>query len=425
MAQSARKPRVTVGANAADRARNLATGAGLVDDPYPKYAELRETGPVHEGSISGVFDIEGPESQGWRDRRNFSLYDWKTVDAMLRDNETYSSSWYEASLGAVVGFSILQMDEPEHRRYRSLVQPAFTRLNIEDWRKRWIQPAVDAIVDGFVERGEPVDLYAELCAKVPVYTIASSFGVAAEDVPHFHELAVTSVGVIGDPAGRIRASNEIADYLRGIIADRRHSGTGDLISVLCTVEIDDPDSGESHHLSDDEILAFARIMLPAGAGTTYRGLGCLFLGLLETGQIDQLREDRSLIDAAIEESLRWEQPLTSISRLSTRDSELGGVKIPAGSVVHGCVAAANRDPARWDDPDTFDIRRPLQPHASFGSGPHLCIGMHLARTEMRCAINAVLDRMPGLRLDPDADKPWITGLLFRTPTAVPVVFDAP
>jgi cytochrome P450 len=425
MAQSGTPPRVLIGANDADRARNLATGAGLVDDPYSKYAELRETGPVHEGTISAAFGLEGPEGQSWRDRRQFACYDWETVDTVLRDNHTYSSEWYVPTLRPVVGRSIIEMDEPEHRRYRSLVQPAFTRMEIEGWRKRWIQPAVDEIVAGFLARGGPVDLYAELCARVPVYTIARSFGIAAQDVSHFHELAITSVGVVTDPALRIRAADEIADYLRRVIAERRRSPSDDLISVLCTVELEDPETGKRERLDDEEILAFARIMLPAGAGTTYRGLGCLFLGLLQTGQLEKLRANRGLLDAAIEESLRWEQPLTSIGRLCTRDTELAGVKIPAGSAMHASVAAANRDPARWEDPDHFDIERPLRPHASFGSGPHLCIGMHLARTEMRTAINAVLDRLPGLRLDPDADEPWITGLLFRTPTAVPVVFDAP
>ena len=423
MAESARKPRVSVGANAADRARNLATGAGLIDDPYPKYAELRESGPVHEGTILGAFGLEGPETHSWPDRAQFSCYDWETVDTVLRDNETYSSSWYEPTLTQVVGVSILQMDEPEHRRYRSLVQPAFTRSEIEGWRERWIQPAVDAIIDDFIARGEPVDLHSELCAKIPVYTIASSFGIAAEDVPHFHELAITAVGGTKDPSARIQASNEIADYLRRIIQKRRRSPTDDLISILCTVEMTDPANGTQHRFDDDEILAFARIMLPAGAGTTFRGLGCMLLGLLQTDQLEKLRADRSLLGPAIEESLRWEQPLTSISRLATADVELAGVKIPSGSAVHACVAAANRDPSRWDDPDTFDIERPLKPHASFGSGPPLCIGMHLARMEMRTVIDAVLDRLPGVQLDPDSNDPWITGLLFRMPTAVPVVFD--
>ena len=177
-------------------------------------------------------------------------------------------------------------------------------------------------------------------------------------------------------------------------------------------------------LDDEEILAFARVMLPAGAGTTYRGLGCLLLGLLQTGQLERLRRERWRLEDAIEEGLRWEQPLTSLGRIATRDTELAGVAIPAGSEVYACLAAANHDPARWPDPQRFDITREHKVHASFGLGPHLCIGMHLARLELRTALNAILDRLPDLRLDPEAPAPWITGLLFRMPTAVPVVFDA-
>ena len=165
-------------------------------------------------------------------------------------------------------------------------------------------------------------------------------------------------------------------------------------------------------------------MLPAGAGTTYRGLGCLLLALLESDQVDRLRDDRRLLDMAIEESLRWEQPLTQAGRLVTQDTELAGVEIPEGSVVNASLAAANHDPSRWDDPHRFDLDRPALPHASFGSGPHLCMGMHLARMEMRTTMNAVLDRLPGLRLDSDAPKPWMTGLMFRMPTALPVRFDS-
>jgi cytochrome P450 len=163
------------------------------------------------------------------------------------------------------------------------------------------------------------------------------------------------------------------------------------------------------------------VMLPAGAGTTYRGLGCLLLGLLQTGQIERLRRERWRIEDAIEESLRWEQPLTSLSRIATRDTELAGVAIPEGSVVNVCIGAANRDPARWSDPHRLDITRERQVHASFGLGPHLCIGMHLARLELQAALETLLDRFPNARLDPDAPEPWITGLLFRVPTAVPVI----
>jgi len=415
---------IEVGANPADIARNRALGAGLIDDPYPRYDELRETGPVHAEAISQGFGLkDGPDLLSWSDRPQFACYDWESVDAVLRDAETYSSEWYEPNLGVTIGRSMIQMGGAEHRRYRALVQPAFTRKEMEGWRERWVQIAVSEILDELIERGGPVDLYAELCAKVPVFTIASSFGVAPEDVSHFHELAVTTVGAVTTPEVRARAAEEIAGYLKRVIERRRVEPGDDLIGLLCTVEIEDPEDASRHRLSDGEILAFARLMLPAGAGTTYRGLGCLLLALLENDQIERLHEDRSLLDAAIEESLRWEQPLTQAGRLVTRDTELAGVEIPEGSVINACLAAANHDPARWDDPHRFDIDRPTRPHASFGSGPHLCMGMHLARMEMRTTMNAVLDRLPGLRLDPEAPRPWVTGLMFRMPTALPVRFD--
>lgn len=420
-----------IGANAADIARNRATGVGTINDPYPTYDELCETGPVHPFAPSSAFDLkEAPDAMVWRDRAQFSCYSWETVDAVLRDAETYSSEWYEPTLGVTIGRSMIQMGGAEHRRSRALVQPSFTRKEMELWRMRWVQPAVDRILDALIERAEPVDLYAELCAKVPVFTIASSFGVAPEDVSHFHELAVAQIGTVGSLEDRVRAAAEIADYLKGLIAQRRsQSGVNagqdadDFLGVLCNVELEDPEDGTQHRLDDDEILAFARLMLPAGAGTTYRGLGCLLFALLESEQIDRVREDRAMLDAAIEETLRWEQPLTSAGRLVTRDTELAGVTIPEGSVMHACLGAANHDPARWQAPGRFDLDRPQKPHASFGSGPHLCIGMHLARMEMRTAMNSILDRLPRLKFDPDAPKPWVTGLLFRMPTAVPVVFD--
>jgi cytochrome P450 len=342
---------------------------------------------------------------------------------VLCDGATFSSSWYVPTLTPTVGVSLLQLDGKEHRRHRELAQPAFIRSEVDSWRERWVQPTVDRILAEILARGGPANLYSELCAHLPVYTIASAFGVAGEDVQRFHELAIRAVGSMGDPADAMSASREIATYLRKVVADRRVNPKDDLISVLSNAEMRDAEGAGRHTLDDEEILAFARVMLPAGAGTTYRGLGCMLIGLLQTDQLELLRCERHRLEDAIEESLRWEQPLTSLSRLATRDTELAGVAIPAGSVVNVCIGAANHDPARWPDPHRFDITRERRVHASFGLGPHLCIGMHLARLELRTAMNGILDRLPGLRLDPAAPEPWITGLMFRMPTAVPVVFD--
>ena len=379
---------------------------------------------MHAGGISAAFGLTGPDTLLWTDRPQFSCYDWESVDAVLRDAETFSSSWYEPSLAPVVGRSVIQLDDREHRRARSLVLPAFSRREMERWQARLVRPLVDEILDGVLARGGPIDLYSELCAVVPVFTIARSLGIPAAEVPRFHELAISAVAVVGEMAERMRASQEIADTLVRLVAERRARPGDDLLSWLCSVEALDPEDGARHRLSESEVLTFARLLLPAGAGTTYRGLGLMLLALLETGQLELLRRDPSRIDAAIEEALRWEQPLTAVGRIARRDARLAGVAIPKGSAVHACLAAANHDPARWEDPERFDLTRAPRAHASFGSGPHLCAGIQLARMEMRTVLAALLERVPGLRLDPAAPRPTVTGLLFRMPTALPVLTDA-
>ncbi len=156
-------------------------------------------------------------------------------------------------------------------------------------------------------------------------------------------------------------------------------------------------------------------------------MGNLLFGLLSNpDQLDAVRAaDRSLLPQAIEEAVRWEPPLLSITRVSTRDTELGGVQIPAGCSVMPMLGAANRDENRHDNPDRFDIFRQARTPISWGHGPHVCLGMHLARMEMRVAVNLLLDRLDNLRLDPDANDPHIRGQVFRSPTSLPVLFDVP
>jgi cytochrome P450 len=135
-----------------------------------------------------------------------------------------------------------------------------------------------------------------------------------------------------------------------------------------------------------------------------------------------VRDDRQLLRAAIDESLRWMPTDPMFSRHVTRDVEFHGVQLPQGAVMHLCLGAANRDPARWDRPDDYDITRPPKPALAFGNGAHVCLGMHVARAEMAVGINALLDRLPNLRLDPDAEPPGFIGMYERGATAIPVVF---
>ncbi|MGH9029065.1 MAG: cytochrome P450, partial [Acidimicrobiales bacterium] len=170
-------------------------------------------------------------------------------------------------------------------------------------------------------------------------------------------------------------------------------------------------------------VAFLRLLLPAGAETTYRSSSNLLFGLLsDRAQWQALESDRELIPQAIEEGLRWEPPLTMTGRTCVKDTVLEGTAIPAGSSVTTCMGSANHDEQRWEDPERFDIFRPQKQHLAFAYGPHMCLGLHLARMETTVLLHALLDRLPELRLDPDADDLHITGLIFRAPASLPVLF---
>jgi len=198
--------------------------------------------------------------------------------------------------------------------------------------------------------------------------------------------------------------------------------TDDLISVLVEAEYTDED-GVVHRLSDAEIYSFAMLLLAAGSGTTWKQMGITLAAILERPEVfAAVRDDRQLVRAAIEESVRWAPTDPMFSRHVTRDTEFFGTHLPEGSVLHLCLGAANRDPARWERPDEYDITRPPKPSLAFGSGPHVCLGMHVARAEMNVGINALLDRLPRLRLDADAEPPRYIGMYERGATAIPVVF---
>ena len=214
------------------------------------------------------------------------------------------------------------------------------------------------------------------------------------------------------------ASAALKDYFVQQIEQRKSKPTEDIIGDLVTAEID----GEK--LSDEAIYSFLRLLLPAGLETTYRSSGNLLnLLLTHPDQFAALQADRELIPQAIEEGLRFETPLTTVQRFTTEDSEVEGVDIPARSVIGVCIGSANRDEQRWEHSEEFDIFRKHMPHISFAAGEHTCLGLHLARLETRVALECLLNRLTNVSLVTDAD-PHIHGQPFRSPTALPVTFDA-
>jgi cytochrome P450 len=276
------------------------------------------------------------------------------------------------------------------------------------WITNWIDETVHALVDAFQTDGR-AELNIDFCAAIPVLTITSSFGIPVDQA-----LEVRS---------EFTNPDRMIEILEPIVAARRAVPGDDLISVLVEAELTEED-GSRHRLSDAEIYSFAILLLGAGSGTTWKQMGITLTALLRDPDVlERVRTDRGLLRAAIEESLRWEATDPMFSRWAAVDTTLAGVEIPKGSVVHLCLGAANRDPSRWERPDEYDIDRPLRSSQGFGSGPHICLGMHVARAEMATGIGALLDRLPNLRLDPDADVPEIIGLYERGATEINVLFD--
>jgi len=280
-----------------------------------------------------------------------------------------------------------------------------------------VRPVVEQLIDGFAQRGR-ADLIRELTFPFPVSVIAGMIGLPEEEHASFHRWAIELISVGIDPEAGFAASRSLHDQFARLLAERRRAPRDDLMSVLAHADF------EGHRLDDEAIIAFLRLLAPAGAETTYRSSSNLIFGLLtHPEQWHLLGEEPGLADAAIEEGLRWECPLTGIMRTTTEETVLCGVEIPKGAMVHVNLGAANRDPERWDDPDSFDIRRASRQHMAFAFGPHRCLGQHLARIETRVVLDCLRRRLPGLRLDPEASDVHITGLVFRSPLELPVCFD--
>jgi cytochrome P450 len=352
------------------------------------------------------------------DMAGVTVLGYDECQKVLTDSERFSSSIYENIMGPVMGKTLLEQEGDEHRASRALVSPLFRAKLLERWRTELVEVVVHELIDRFAARGR-ADLVREFTFAFPVQVIARLMGLPREDYVRFQQLSIELLSVVYNWDVGMAASATLKEYFGELLAERRKDPQDDLISTLAESEID----GE--RLTDAEIFAFLLLILPAGVETTYRASGNLLVGMLtEPSLLQAIRTDRSLLRGAIEEALRWEPPISTVVRVAKKDCELGGIKITKGTNVSVSVAAANRDPAHYPDPDRFDPTRKIFAHLTFGAGPHVCLGMPLARMETTVAINALLDRLPDLRLDPTAPAPVINGVAFRSPAALPVVFTA-
>jgi cytochrome P450 len=234
----------------------------------------------------------------------------------------------------------------------------------------------------------------------------------------FQRWAIGITSVASNWERAIEASGALRDYFACVLDERRRQPADDLISQLLVAEVD------GRTLDDEEIYSFLRLLLPAGVETTYRASGNMLYGLLTNpDQLERVRNDRSLVPDAFEETIRWEPPVTVILRRAMCDTEVGGVPVEKGADVALLLGSANRDERKYEHPDAFDVFRSSRQSVGFGFGVHVCLGMHLARMETRVAVNTLFDRLPDMRLAPEPGQDLhIKGMAFRSPIALPVAF---
>jgi cytochrome P450 len=369
-------------------------GPRMLADPYPYYARLRSLAPVF-----------------WLDQFGcWVLTRYADVTAVLRSPNASSNrinklpqqtgSEYQW-LNEFRAHSMLNCDPPRHTRLRLLVNKAFTPKTVEELAP-FIRVFVDNRLDAALARGR-MDVIADLAFPLPATVIAEMLGVPPEDRDRFRHWSDDACTVLGNlPSNSspevLRMSVEgmqaLQAYLGDIIAQRRAEPRDDLISGLLKAQ------EEGDRLTDQELLANCVLLLNAGHETTANLIGNGAFALLRhPDQLKRLRDDPSLLPTAIEELLRYDSPVQFTNRILTADMEVGGKRLRAGQMVVLLLAAANRDPDQFPNPDKLDVGRPNNKHVAFGLGAHFCLGAPLARLEGRLVFEALLQRAPHLRLD--------------------------
>ena len=389
-------------------------------DPYPTYARLRSSAPIHRAVL--------PDGRGvWLITR------YQDVLAVLKDRR-FVKDWRNAltpeQLAEIppipevmkpLSLNMLDTDPPDHERLRALVSKAFTPRLIERMRPR-IQAIADSLLDAVEDKGQ-MDLIDDYAFPLPITVIAELLGVPSQDRNKFREWSDAAVS--GNASQEymeqilIPHMQAFTDYLLEMFEEKRENPEDDLVSALVRAE----EAGE--RLSEDELLGMVFLLLVAGHETTVNLIGNGMLALLQhPDQLEKLRDDPSLIKLAVEELLRYDGPVeTSTERFATEDIDIGGTVIPRGEMVLVVLAAADHDPERFANPDELDITRTDNRHLAFGKGIHHCLGAPLARMEGQIAISTLLRRMPDLRLKGSPESlSWRPGMILRGLRGLPVEF---
>jgi cytochrome P450 len=389
----------------------------VLADPYPLYHRLRAADPVH-------WD---PYLHAWVVTR---YHDVATVFRTFSADRTPTPEYFEAlgvpEVGPIAQMMVRQMlfmDAPAHTRLRRLAGPAFQPAQVAALRPH-IQEIADRLIDDVLRRGTGrVDLLADFAEPLPAMVTTELLGVPVEHHADLKDWSVTFAGMLGnfqhnpDLLGNVLVAVEnLESYFRAAIAEQRRHPRPGLLGALLAAEVD------GDRLTDEEIVANVIVTMVGGLETTTNLIGNGMLTLLRNPeQLHRLRSEPALLPAAVEELLRYESPSQQTARIARKDVELGGRQIRKGQAVIAVMAAGNRDPERFPEPDRLDFDRPDNRHLAFGWAAHFCFGAPLARLEAEISFTALLDRLPGLAL---TDEPlvWRENLGLRGLTALPLTF---
>ncbi len=369
-------------------------GPDMLADPYPYYARLRSFAPVlRAGQVNGwVVTRYADVMTVFRS----PLASSERTEAVMRSVDPEFHDVLTKRAG-----SMLNADPPRHTRLRSLVNKAFTPRTVEALEP-FIQSFVDKVIDAALARGR-MDVIADLAYPLPATVIAEMLGVPQEDRDRFKHWSDETTAISGNLMSNLRpetfrramvAMDELREFFRGIIAQRRAEPRDDLITALVRAR------DEGDRLNDEELLANLVTLLNAGHETTTNLIGNGTLALLRhPDQLERLRHDPSLVASAVEELLRYDSPVQFTSRVLKGDVDLGGQRLKAGDTALLLLGSANRDPEQFADPDRLDVGRPDNKHLAFGLGAHFCLGAPLARLEGRIVFETLARRLPDLRLE--------------------------
>ncbi len=391
---------------------------GAMIDSLPLLRRLRAQGPVAWGVGHNFEDLSLPAVfQGIDGVRTAMVFDYADVSRVLREEDTFIQEGY----AAVGGDTLIHLNGPKHQRLRRLLIPALGPKAIAHWETQAAPQALNELLEP-LETLERTDLLASVCNPYPVRVFRRIMDLPAADTDLVHALGVLQIAAAASEEARGYTSL-LGDYVRQKFRDRRDSiETGgpaatDLITLVAL-----PDQ-VGDRLTEDEAVATLQLLVTGGVDTTANLLANVFCYLLNAPTLlEAVMREAALIPKAIEETLRLAPSGGNFElRTARTDTNIQGVAIPKGTPVFTCETTANRDATIWSDPDAFDLHRASRPHLSFGQGAHTCIGMHLARMEVRVAITEILRRFPKLRADPAQAPPFIRGFLFQHPNALPVL----